>query len=258
MTSPRADIRHSDSSWRQPCPPALSAERGALVEETARRVLARGAGRLLVGIDGFTAAGKTSLGHELAGRIAAVGRPVLRATLDDFKNPWKDRHLYDRESGEGYYRNAYDYEAVRRLLLEPCRSPAATSCVLCAIDPLTQEDHSARTSPLTPDAVLIVDGVFAFRPGIDAYWDFRIWLDVAEELSVRRGAERDQDWAGSGAEAIHRDRYLAAERVYLREADPLPRMDLVIDNTEFAHPRVVAERNPPETPRPGRGRLRRA
>ncbi|MEU8542064.1 uridine kinase [Streptomyces sp. NPDC048717] len=243
MTSHQAGIQHSVSSWRQPCPTALSAERGALIEETARRVLVRGAGRLLVGIDGPTAAGKTSFGHELAERISDLGRPVLRATLDDFKRPWKDRHLYDRESGEGYYRNAYDYPAVRRLLLDPCRSPEATTCALCAIDPLTQVNHSARTAPLARDAVLIVDGVFAFRPEIDAFWDFRIRLRVDEELSVRRGAVRDQDWAGSDAEAIHRDRYLAAERVYLREVDPLPRMDLVIDNTDFARPRVVTERH---------------
>lgn len=210
-----------------------------LVKQVAEQALTRGDGRVLVGIDGFTAAGKTSFGHELAEEIAGAGRPVLRATLDDFKKPWKDRHLYDRESGEGYYRNAYDYEAVRRLLLEPARTPEAASCALCGIDPLTQLDHSGTTTPLAADSVLIVDGVFAFRPEIDKYWDFRIWLDVDAELSVRRGAERDQDWAGSEAESIHRNRYLVAERIYLQEADPLKRMDAVIDNTAFDRPRIV-------------------
>ncbi|MEU3370168.1 uridine kinase [Streptomyces sp. NPDC006711] len=237
MRPPRPAVQHSASSWRQPCPPEASAERGALVEEIAERVLACGQDRLLVGIDGFTAAGKTSFGHELAERISAAGRPVLRATLDDFKKPWRDRHLYDRESGEGYYRNAYDYEAVKRLLLDPCRSSRATTCALCGIDPLTQRDHSSEVTPLGADSVLIVDGVFAFRPEINAYWDFRVWLRVDAELSVRRGAERDQDWAG--AETLHRTRYLAAERVHLREVDPLPMMDVVIDNSVFARPRVV-------------------
>ncbi|MET8602977.1 uridine kinase [Streptomyces rubiginosohelvolus] len=234
-----ASVSHSPSTWQQPCPAPASAERSALTEAVAHRIRHRRPGRLLVGIDGFTAAGKTSFGHELAAQIAESGRPVLRATLDDFKNPWKDRHLYDRESGEGYYRNAYDYDAVKRLLLDPTRSPGAESCALCSIDPLTQENHAAETVPLAPDAVLIVDGVFAFRPEIDAYWDFRIWLDVDAELSVRRGAERDQDWAGSDAEAIHRDRYLVAERLYLDEVDPLPRMDVIVDNTDFARPRLI-------------------
>ncbi|WP_432147349.1 uridine kinase [Streptomyces sp. bgisy029] len=237
-------VHHSPSTWQQPCPPTASPERTTLVQTLANRILALApaptAGRLLIGIDGFTAAGKTSFGHILAERIAESGRrPVLRATLDDFKNPWKDRHLYDRESGEGYYRNAYDYTSAGRLLLDPCRDPEATSCALCSIDPLTQQDHSARTTPLTPDTVLIVDGVFAFRPEIDAYWDFRIWLDVDAELSVRRGAERDQNWAGSEAESLHRNRYLAAEHLYLKEVDPLPRMDAVVDNRDFAHPHLL-------------------
>ncbi|MER7173981.1 uridine kinase [Streptomyces mesophilus] len=240
MRSPRADVHHSASSWQQPCPPPASVERSSLIEGIGKRILALGEGRLLVGIDGFTAAGKTSFGHELAEWISAAGRPVLRATLDDFKNPWEDRHLYDRESGEGYYRNAYDYEAAKRLLLDPCRSPEAGSCVLCSIDPLTQRDHSSEATPVAADAVLIVDGVFAFRPEINDYWDFRIWLQVDAELSVRRGAERDQDWAGSEAESIHRNRYLVAERIYLREVDPLPLMDAVIDNSTFTRPRVVS------------------
>ncbi|MFJ8666592.1 DUF6924 domain-containing protein [Streptomyces sp. NPDC093600] len=247
MTLQRAAVQHSSSTWRQPVPPVASAARVALVGQIAEAILARSPGRLLVGIDGLTAAGKTSFGHEVAERIAATGRPVLRATLDDFKRPWKDRHLYDRESGEGYYRNAYDYDSVRRLLLDPCRSCEAESCSLCAIDPLTQLDHSARRSPLAPDSVLVVDGVFAFRPEIDDYWDYRVWLDVDAELSVRRGALRDQDWAGSDAESLHRDRYLVAQRIYLDEVAPLPRVDAVVDNADFTRPRLVPR---PRTPRP--------
>jgi uridine kinase len=53
----------------------------------------------------------------------------LRASLDDFKRPWRERHRYDRESGEGYYRNAFDYDAVRRLLLKP-----ADRVALCSRD----------------------------------------------------------------------------------------------------------------------------
>ena len=52
-----------------------------------------------MGIDGLTAAGKTSFGHELALQVSGRGRPVLRACLDDFKKPWRDRYRYERESG---------------------------------------------------------------------------------------------------------------------------------------------------------------
>jgi len=236
-------VRRSVSTWQQPVPPSGGAERDALVAEIAAKVLALGEHRLRVGIDGFTAAGKTSFGHELAERIAGAGRPVLRATLDDFKKPWRDRHLYDRETGEGYYRNAFDYPAASELLLDPAGPGGSGICSLCSIDPLTQVDHRAERVEAAGDAVLVVDGVFAFRPEIDHYWDYRVWIEIDGDLSVARGAVRDQNWAGSEAEAIHRDRYLVAERIYLAEADPLSRVDVVIDNRVFHRPRATFRPN---------------
>ncbi|GAB2705731.1 hypothetical protein [Nocardia thraciensis] len=99
--SARGRIHRSVSTWQQPFPGFVSAEREALVDRIAERVLALGSHRLAVGIDGLTASGKTSFGHELAERIARTGRPVLRTSLDDFKNTWRDRHRYDRATGEG-------------------------------------------------------------------------------------------------------------------------------------------------------------
>ena len=207
-----------------------------------------------MGIDGRTAAGKTSFGHELADIVSTAGRPVLRASLDDFKRPWRERHLYDRESGEGYYRNAFDHEALHRLLLSPAAPGGSGTCALCSIDPLTQIDHSATVTVAAPDAVLIVDGVFAFRPEIDASWDLRIWLEIDEELSVRRGVRRD----GSGSEALHREPYLVAEGLYLAEVGPTRRADVVIDNTDLAAPRIVVDRRggPGRLDAGGRRRLR--
>lgn len=226
-------ITFSVSTWQQPMPPDPAPMRATVLDAVARRVAARGPGRLRVGIDGYTAAGKTSLGHELARALAALGRPVLRASLDDFKRPWADRHLYDRLSGEGYYRNAFDYPAVRRVLLDPLLPGGSGSVALCAIDPLTQIDHTDEVTVAAPDAILLVDGVFAFRPELDAQWDLRIWVQVDEPTSLRRGRARDGD------DAVHRDRYLPAERLYLAEEDPVGRADMVIDNTDLEVPRLL-------------------
>lgn len=231
-------VHHSGSSWQQPAPRPVSSERSRLVGLVAQRILALGDHRLRVAIDGRTAAGKTSFGHELAEYLDSAGRMVLRATLDDFKRHWADRHRYDRTSGEGYYRNAYDYDMLRRLLLEPHRSPAGTSVALCSVDPLTQQDHSSTVTAIEPNSVLIVDGVFAFRPEIDEYWDLRIWLEVPVDLSVRRGTERDWHQTRSTTDAAHQ-RYLVSERIYVQKVDPSALADLIIDNSVFTSPRLM-------------------
>ena len=232
----------SVSTWRQHLPDKVSAERQALVDLLARRIVALRPSRIRVAIDGYTASGKTTFGHELAAAVRALGRPTLRASLDDFKRPWRDatEHGYDRVSGDGYYRNAPDFESARELLLRPAGADGNGSVVLCAHDPLTGIDHRDTVVDAPTDAVLIVDSVFAMRPEYIEFWDFTIWLDIDDELSRIRGVKRDTATEGAGAaERLHRDRYRVAEEIYKTEVDPIALVDVVIDNTHFSHPRIV-------------------
>lgn len=237
------DAYVSVSTWSQPKPESSSPERTALIREVAMRIDSLGESRLRVCVDGLTASGKTSFGHELAAALRELGRTTLRASLDDFKKPWADARLhgYDRTSGEGYYRNAFDFESTRKFLLEPMGRTESGVVALCSVDPLTQVNHQAQTVLAPADAVLVVDGVFAMRPEYDAYWDFRIWLDVDFELSVERGIARDCDREGTdAAEDLHRNRYGAAERIYMAEVDPKQISDLVIDNSDFRMPQLLS------------------
>jgi uridine kinase len=136
--------------------------------------------------------------------------------------------------------NAYDFDAVRDLLLDPAGPDGTGRVVLCAHDPLTGEDHRDTIVDAPSDAVTIVDTVFAFRPEYDDRWDFRVWLDVDPAESLARGVARDADREGlDQAARVHRDRYHAAELIYLAEVDPKRRADVVIDNRDFAAPRIV-------------------
>ncbi len=231
------------SSWRQPQPAPASPARTELVGDLAAQITRIRTRRVRVAIDGFTAAGKTSFGHELAAAIRQLGRPTLRACLDDFKHPWREARErgYDRVTGEGYYRNAYDFASARDLLLDPAGPDGSGRVVLCAHDALTGEDHRGATVDAPADAVLIVDSVFAFRPEYDDAWDFRIWLDVDPEVSLARGIARDTDLEGlDQATRVHRDRYHVAEAIYLAEVEPKKIADVIIDNRDFARPRVLA------------------
>lgn len=229
----------SVSTWRQPTPPSASRVRDALVDAIAEEVVALGPDRLRVAVDGYTAAGKTSFGHELAAAVRRLGRPTLRASLDDFKKPWRDsvEKGYDRITGDGYYRNAPDFAAARELLLRPSGPEGSGVVALCGHDPLTGEDHRSVTVEAPPDAVLIVDSVFALRPEYAEFWDRTVWLDVSPAVSLERGVGRDADREGyDEAVALHRDRYHASELIYLAEVDPAATADIVIDNTDFTAP----------------------
>jgi uridine kinase len=162
--------------------------------------------------------------------------------MDDFKNPWREATQlgYDRLSGEDYYRNAYDFISATQLLLGPAGPDGSGQVVLGAHDPLTGEDHRDVTVFAPPDAILIVDSLFAFRPQYNTYWEYRIWLDVDPHLSLTRGIERDMD-AERRDEAVqvHRDRYKTAEAIYVAEVKAWAKADILIDNSDFANPRLL-------------------
>jgi len=175
-------------------PPPPSGERLAVLEAGVGFVDSIGPRRLRVVVDSLTASGKTSFGHEIARGIADLGRQPLRAPLDDFKRPWREAHLYDRTSGDGYYRNALDYESVRRPLLDPAGPDRDGHVALCSVGPLTEIDHSTEVTSMRADTVLVVDGVFACRPELDDYWDLRIWLDVDIDISLQRATVVTATW----------------------------------------------------------------
>jgi uridine kinase len=235
----------SVSTWRQPVPRPASAERTALIKTMARNVAALGEGRLRVAVDGLTGAGKTSFGHELAAALDAQGRATMRASMDDFKHPWRhaSENGYDRLSGEGYYRNAYDFASARDLLLGPAGPAGTGEVALCGHDPLTGIDHRDTKVSVPAGAILIVDSVFAFRPEYNDCWEYRIWLDVDLETALSRGIARDSAAEGADEAArVHRDRYHAAAAIYLAEVDPKSLADVIIDNRDFERPRILTGR----------------
>jgi uridine kinase len=135
---------------------------------------------------------------------------------------------------------AYDFRSAVDLLLVPAGSGGSGEVVLRAHDPLTGVDHRATYVTAPDDAILIVDSVFALRPEYDSHWDFRFWLEVEPEVAIARGIARDLDTEGiDEATRVRRDRYGPAKDIYIAEARPLSKADLVIDNNDYPRPKIL-------------------
>jgi len=139
--------------------------------------------------------------------------------------------------------NSYDESARSDVIVITAgvpRKPGMSRDDLVATNEGIVSDVVRKVLPGSPDAVLIVDSVFAFRPEYNEFWEYRIWLEVDAGLALQRGIARDAAREGTeDARRVHRDRYGAAEAIYLAEVDPLRLADLVIDNRDFARPRII-------------------
>jgi len=178
--------------------------------ETITRTAGDGAHR--VGVDGRSAAGKTTLAGELVQRIEAHGQTCTCVSIDDFHPPdYVARAIAGDFTPERYPHEGYDLGAFRRVLLEP------------------------------RDGVLIVEGAYLFLPELHDCFTLTIWLEIDFDTMLTRAQKRDVAWVGSVERVRERyERYWIPRHTYYEETrHPRDRADIVVDNTDLERPRIV-------------------
>jgi uridine kinase len=98
----------------------MPVRRQDMLEQLADRITALPRSHpVRVAIDGIDASGKTTLADELVPLLQLRSRPVIRASIDGFHRPRSERYLRGVDSPEGYYLDAFDYQALGNVLLLP-------------------------------------------------------------------------------------------------------------------------------------------
>ncbi|HEY3887064.1 MAG TPA: hypothetical protein VGL73_00715 [Caulobacteraceae bacterium] len=220
--------------------PHESPQRAEILREVAARVLELPATRVArVAIDGVDGAGKTVFADELASVLAPSRRPIIRASVDGFHNRREIRYRRGRSSPEGFYLDSYDYAALRRCLLDPLGPDGSGAYRTAAFDHLTDSPVGGETHLAAPNAILILDGLFLHRPELRGCWDLSVFLSVPFAVSIPRGAARGPGFGSPDPAAESNRRYVDGQRLYLEQAAPHDRADVVIDNTDLAAPKIV-------------------
>ena len=192
---------------------------------------------LRVAIDGVDGAGKTHFAGELEPFLKASGRDIIRASVDGFHHPKEVRYRLGRGSPEGYYRDSYDYETFKKVLLEPL-SPGGLGLYRTAVHDVDAEKPvSLSEKQAEPGTILLLDGIFLHRPELQGYWDVSVWLETPFTVSVPRMAQRDDNSSDPDA-PVHR-RYVEGQKLYLSESTPQRHATFVIDNRDLNAPFII-------------------
>jgi len=214
-------------------------KRADLLEQLARKIAAcQPAHPLRVGIDGIDTAGKTSLADELKPLVEAIGRPVLRASIDGFHQPRETRYRQGANSPQGYFEDSFDLETVRAQLLDPL-GPGGSRLVRTASYNVRQERAiNAPEVKIPANAVLLFDGIFLARPELAGAFDLRIFVHIGFETCLARAEQRDRAHLGDAVRQRYLTRYIPAQEVYLQSCRPRETADMVIINDILDDPRL--------------------
>ena len=213
-------------------------KRPQLLSDLAAKILALPAtSTLRIGIDGVDGAGKTTFGNELAEVLNASSRPLIRASVDGFHNPKSVRHRLGERSPEGFFRDSYNYPALKAALLDPL-SPGGTGRYHTAVfNHRIDEPVEIPEEQATPGSILIVDGIFLHRPKLRDYWDFSVFLEVDFSVSIPRGAGRGE--GSPDPHAPENRRYVEGQRLYFKECRPKQQATVVVNNERLEEPFIV-------------------
>lgn len=205
-----------------------------------------------VAIDGVDAAGKTTLADELVGPLEALGRPVIRASVDRFHHPRERRYRRGPDSPEGYYLDSFDHDAITSDLLAPLGPGGDRRYRLGRYDHLADAPAIEPVRVAPADAVLLFDGVFLLRPELRGSWDFTVFVQAGFDVTVERaiGRAAGREWETPAQEEAlrerYRTRYVAGQRLYLDSVGPAERADVVVENGYLARPRLRLRGERPE------------
>lgn len=198
------------------------------LQELAHRILALPSDRIQkVGIDGVDGAGKTTLADHLASFLKDQDRPILRASVDGFHNPREIRYLKGRTSPEGFYRDSYNYDALKQNLLEPLSQEGPVSFLDAIFDVNTNLEVKRSPVQAPSNAILIFDGIFLHRPELRHYWDLSIFLKVDFEVSIPRGAQRG--FGSPDPQDPSNFRYIEGQKLYFSESEPEKHASIVLE-----------------------------
>ncbi len=174
--------RMGKNSGTEPCRfegDVVTPERSVVLSLVAERLAANRPGHpLRVGIDGVCGSGKTTFSLDLARFVAASGRTAVLVDSDGFHHVRARRYRQGRESAQGYYDDAYDFDSLTdRVLLPSGRTAQGTTPSGFTISPQTRRSTTRQlkhrlTPPscsLPPSSNVTCCGTYGMRPSTSTF-----------------------------------------------------------------------------------------
>lgn len=195
-------------------------------------------------VDGVTASGKTTFATNLAKNLSSKGFNAVHTSLDGFHNPREVRHAKGKQSPEGYYFDAYNYQKIIQDLLNPLGPNGDLKYRTKFFDLENNVENPDPWQSMQKDGYLIVDGSFSLRKELQPFWDFKIYLKVDMELAQIRAGDRDEKLFGSKSLAIEttKSRYHGAHKIHNELVVPWEVADVVVNNNDPTRP--ILEKSP--------------
>ena len=181
----------------------------------------------IIGIDGLSGAGKTTITETITKELTYGAQKVLVIHIDDLIEEQEKRYNTGHPEWYEYYWLQWDVQGIKEKLFEAVHEK---------LDHLRLKFYDKENDRCYMENinieqcnVILIEGVFLQRKEWKDFFDYMIYLDCPKNVRSKRVLQRDA-YIGNMSERLkkYEQRYWAAEDYYFDEANPIQSADIVI------------------------------
>lgn len=187
--------------------------------------------RMLLGIDGLSGAGKTTLVQGLVAEMEARGMETAVLHIDDLITDRSTRYGTGQAEWYEHYRLQWDVDGIAENVFRAWKR-GDRQLELDVYDYAKDSVHR-QTMSVPQDGLLIVEGVYLQRQEWRGYFDYMLYIDCPRDIRFERVTRRGgQDLHDPARIELYKRRYWAAEDHYVLTERPRERADFVWELSE--------------------------
>lgn len=184
---------------------------------------------MLAGISGIDASGKGYVSNKLDEALRLGGYRTALVNVDAWLNLPHIR-FSSVHPALHFYENAIRLEEMFERLILPLRD---NRCVRLDAKLIreTESEHHEYTYSFENIDIVIVEGIFLFKPRSTRHFDLKVWIDCSFRTALERALARAQEGLDPAATvSAYETIYFPAQLIHLERDHPRSAADLILQN----------------------------
>ncbi len=183
----------------------------------------------VIGIDGLGGAGKSTISETICNELENSAIHTILLHIDDFIHTKEIRYNSSYPEWQCYYELQwkYDYfiDTVKKL------KHGINNEHEIELYDKDNDSYFTKSYSVKKRTVIVVEGIFLQREELQGIFDYMIYIDVPENVRMRRVLKRDT-YIGNEQQIVdkYENRYFPAERYYFKKYAPDHTANYVIHN----------------------------
>ena len=204
------------------------------IDEVIRKILQRrvtipDSRSLVVGVSGIDGCGKGYVARQLEARLALHGVTPAILNVDGWLN-LPEKRFDQNAPAANFYENAIRFDQFFPHLVIPLRDRRSVHLVADFVEE-TASQYRKHTYDFKDVSVVLVEGIFLFKPQYRKYFDLAIWIDCSFPMALARAIARAQEGLSpANTIAAYETIYFPAQRIHLSQDKPRENADLIFRN----------------------------